>query len=98
LVLCPAAVDAAAAGGPVGLRQLQAFVAEQREEARLEVAQGDLDVAVEDRAELLRAGGGRAAGEDGVDLPRGGAVADACLVAGPGELAAGELRGEGDEG
>src|SRR5439155_7116316 len=70
--LRPAAVDAALAGDAVGVRERQAVLAEQLEEAVLEVAQGHAGVTEEDGAELCRAGGVRAALQDGGDVARGG--------------------------
>ena len=82
----PAAVDAVAAGGLVGLGERQAVGAQQGEEASFERAEGDVDVAPDDPAQGARSAGPRPSGQRGLDLGRGGVVADAGLVEGAGQL------------
>jgi hypothetical protein len=55
----PAAVDAAAVGRAIRFGEAQAHLAQEGEEAALEGREGDADIAMEDAAEVLRAGARR---------------------------------------
>ena len=97
-------VDAPASGSPLGGRRpggWSSAVGGPRCAIALkvsfELAEGYVDVAVEDVAELLCAGAVGPVREDGFDCPWGGAVADAGFVAGPGEGIRRQLSGEVDE-
>src|SRR2546423_2344504 len=82
-VLRPAAVHPPAAGRPVRLGQWKSRVAKELQKGALELAEDDLDLPTQDRAELRRPGAVRPAVEDGVDLSRRCPVADSGLVARP---------------
>ena len=96
-VLGPAAVDAFGAGGAVGDGEGEVVFFEEREEALLELAEGDGDVAAQDGAQVLGALGCGVSGEDGVDVSWCGVVFDAGLVSGSGEGIEGEACGDVDE-
>jgi len=93
VVVGPAAVDVAAAGGAVGDREREAGLLQHLQEAALEDAEGDVDVAVDHRSELLRT---RSPLDDQLDLLRRGAVADPGLVEGSSEGIEGEHGRQGD--
>lgn len=78
----PAAVDASAVGATIGFRQREAGLTQDGEESALEGRQGDVRVAVEDAAKVLRARCVGTVFEDGVDLGGRRPVADSGLVAG----------------
>jgi hypothetical protein len=94
----PAAVDAAAVGSLIGLRQGEPGLAESVQERALELAERHVHVAVKDRPQLAGALGVRPLRQDGFDLARRRVVEDPGLVAGSCEGIEGEDGCEVDEG
>src|SRR5690348_16099548 len=86
MVLGPTAVDAAAAGDLVGLRERKSLRPESGEELLLELAEHDWRVAEDDVAEVRGALGARQALEDHPDVTRRRLVSHARLVTGPREI------------
>src|SRR5258705_13701403 len=79
--LGPPAIDPPPTGRAVGVWQHETGVAQMAQEARLESAERDTDIAAQDLAQLRRAWAGRSASKRPFDRDRRQAVADAGLVA-----------------
>ena len=81
-MLRPAAIDPAATGRAIGGREREPFVAQELEKSRFERRERDVNVPVNNSAELPRARTRRPASEHGLDAAWGSSVADPSLVAG----------------
>ena len=95
-MLGPAAVDQPPLDPPVGTRQREPVRAQQAPEPALQSAEGQRHFAVDDRAQLRRAGGIGTPAQDRLDVIGGELVADPGLVEGPGEGIDREHRGQID--
>jgi hypothetical protein len=96
-LLGPTAVHSPSAGRPVGLRERESRCAQVSEEASLELAQRDANVAVQDPAQFPSTGAGRPPGQNRLDLARRGAMTYAGLMACTCEVVYPEHRGEIDK-
>ncbi|MGH2923158.1 MAG: hypothetical protein ACRDKH_03895 [Solirubrobacterales bacterium] len=90
----PAAIKAEASEEPVGFRRGKTGFFDASEEAGLELAQGDSDLAPEDSLECRPPLRVRSEGEHVLDLPWCRAVANLGFMAGAGEHLLGQVGGE----